>query len=269
MSSFQNLVSSQTQKYKINAPNRINKGPNKQSFNLCSSFHPRPWQDSQMPRFYSRVSRKRPQSAAVLCRRHKALWFRARFFSPLSSNVCLENQQGGKGTPPTIYAVNTQPLAVWIFAKGKNLCECHQTSSTRPFTGRTEAGLFSSQWLLFFVSLSTPVFLPFPLQWTCWRNSMVRCFEKGVSIFFFYSYFSGFFIRFMLSLKCCVRRFCSPASYKMPSKVNTIVTLSDLKWELFDVSDTCSSKQFLASELKLPTSKERLYFGSIDGWISS
>lgn len=77
-----------------------------------------------------------------------------------------------RGTPPTIYPVNTQPLAFRLFAQGKPLQVSHYarhpTSRTSPFTGNISAAMFSSKWLLFVGVSCLCLFLPhFPCLSFC------------------------------------------------------------------------------------------------------
>lgn len=193
---------------------------------LCSAFQPRLQQVSQMLHFYSSVSQKRPQSAAVS--HYTRLSGSAPvFLSPCHLPFASENQQGNASNH--LSCKHTAACILPLLHKEKNLCKCLAKQGTRqactsPFTGNIDAAKFSSKkkmWLLFlfvspvcasFYPLS-PSFLSVPLQRTHWRDSVVHCCQKCVSCFFFFSYSSSsisqvfcylFPVRFP-SLKCHVR----------------------------------------------------------------
>lgn len=91
----------------------------------------------QMLHFYSSVSQKRPQSAAVS---HKPLWFSASFFPPCHLPFASENQQGNASEH-----LSCKHAASCILHK-ENLCKClAKTSCTSPFTGNIHAAKFSSK----------------------------------------------------------------------------------------------------------------------------
>lgn len=111
---------------------------------LCSAFQPRLQRASQMLYFYSSVSQNRPQSAVA------SHYTRLSGLAPASFSRHLPFAlRTSRGTPLTIYPVNTQPLAFRLFAQGKPLQVSHyarhQTSRTSPFTGNISAAVFSSK----------------------------------------------------------------------------------------------------------------------------
>lgn len=140
---------------------------------LCSAFQPHPQRAPQMLHFYSSVSQKRPQSGCGVSL-HKALWFSASFSPPPSSTtppvIYRLPRRTSRGTPPTIYPVNTQPLAFCLFCTSKknktNPCKRLAKQHTRqaahllPSLGTSTLQSFHHNDFFLFVSLVCISFYP-------------------------------------------------------------------------------------------------------------
>ena len=154
---------------------------------LCAAFQPRLQWASQMLHFYSSVSQKRPQCAAVshytrLCGSEPVSF-------PCHLPFASENQQGNASEH--LSCKYTASCILPPLHK-ENLCKClAKTSCTSPFTGNIYAVKFSSKWLLFvcvfclcLLLSPLPVFLSVCLQRSHSRNSVVHCYiTKSVSCF--------------------------------------------------------------------------------------
>ena len=130
------------------------------------------------------------------------------FFPPVIYRL---PRRTSRGTPPTIYPVNTQPLAFCLFCtRKKNLCKCLAKQGTRqactsPFTGNIDAAKFSSKKKMtsFFVCVSCLcLFLP-PLPVFSFCSSPANALKRfrgtllskmcKLLLFFFFFFFFFFF----------------------------------------------------------------------------